>query len=109
MNKQAEPLLRHRREELMGKSLWEVFPEAVGTIFYEEYHRALAQQVTVGFEAFYSPFNTWFEVRAYPTSAGKIPGVGLYIAKGLVEAHGGRVWARSEPGKYVTFRFVLPA
>ncbi len=70
VNKQAEPLLRHRREELVGKNLWEVFPEAVDTIFYEEYHRALDEKVTVGFQQFYPPFNTWFEVRAYPTSEG---------------------------------------
>jgi len=70
VNKQAEPLLRHRREELMGKNLWEVFPEAVGTAFYKEYHRAVKDKVTVGFEAFYPPFDTWFEVRAYPSSEG---------------------------------------
>lgn len=35
-------------------------------------------------------------------------GLGLYIARGLVEAHGGRIWAESEPGRSVTFRFALP-
>jgi PAS domain S-box-containing protein len=34
-------------------------------------------------------------------------GLGLYIAKGLVEAHGGRIWAGCESGK-VTFSFSLP-
>lgn len=36
-------------------------------------------------------------------------GLGLYIAKGLVEAHGGRIWADSVPGLRTTFHFTLPA
>jgi len=36
-------------------------------------------------------------------------GVGLYIAKGLIEAHGGRIWAESTPGETTTFRVRLPA
>jgi signal transduction histidine kinase len=36
-------------------------------------------------------------------------GLGLWISRGLVEAHGGKLTATSTPGDGSTFRFTLPA
>jgi two-component system sensor histidine kinase KdpD len=45
--------------------------------------------------------------RVHPTDAGGI-GLGLTICKGIVEAHGGRIWAANRAGGGAVFRFTLP-
>jgi signal transduction histidine kinase len=35
-------------------------------------------------------------------------GLGLYLAKAIVEAHGGRIWVESNPGKGAAFSFAVP-
>ncbi len=70
LNRAAETMLQKKREDLLGKNIWEINPEAVGTTFWEKYHEAADAQTIVELEDFYPPFGKWFHVRVYPSEAG---------------------------------------
>lgn len=70
LNSQAEILLDRRREALLGKVVWDEFPDALNTAFEKEYRRAVDNQETVRFAEYYSPLERWFEVNAYPAPDG---------------------------------------
>ena len=70
LNSEAERVLDRTGEDLVGKSIWDEFPQAVGLKFYEQYKKAVDEQRTVEFEEIYPSLQTWFEVKAYPSEAG---------------------------------------
>ena len=70
VNAEGERLLQRSRDELVGRVVWDEFPEAVDSTFQREYERAMRTGVPVVFEELYRPLRTWFEVRAYPSSEG---------------------------------------
>ena len=51
-------------------------------------------------------FEKFHRAEAGPTVRGA--GLGLAICRGIVHAHGGRIWAENRPGGGVTVRFTLP-
>lgn len=53
-------------------------------------------------------FDKFFQVDQTAVEPGNI-GLGLSIAKGIVEAHGGRIWCKSGPEKGCSFVFTIPA
>jgi signal transduction histidine kinase len=53
-------------------------------------------------------FERYFRAHDAHSKSGPGLGLGLYIAKQLVEKHDGRIWAESELGKGSTFSFSLP-
>ncbi|WP_374666259.1 PAS domain S-box protein [Ramlibacter sp.] len=70
VNREAGRVLQQAPSQLLGRNVWEAFPEAVGSVFEQQYRDALQRQVTAHFEAYYPPLGRWFSVRAYPGDQG---------------------------------------
>lgn len=71
VNQEAAHLLQKPGEELLGKQLWkDVFPQLIGNTFYQEAHRASAEQVPIEYEEFCEVLHRWLEIRVYPSSEG---------------------------------------
>jgi PAS domain S-box-containing protein len=70
LNQRAVDHFGATRERLLGQVVWDVFPVTRGTVFQQEYERALQQQRSVSFETVSPLSNRWLEVRAYPTQQG---------------------------------------
>ena len=85
VNAEAERINRVRREEMLGRVYWELFPTYVGTKHEEEFKRAVGEHVSVQFESHYEPWSCWFEVKAYPSRDG---GLAVYFRDITERKHG---------------------
>ncbi|MDB4888988.1 MAG: domain S-box-containing protein [Gemmatimonadetes bacterium] len=74
VNAASERALFHSREQLLGRSIWEVFPAVVGTIFERSYRHVATARVPVHFIGEYEDDSLDLvpEVDAYPSADGGI-------------------------------------
>jgi PAS domain S-box-containing protein len=76
INAEAERLLGVNRTALLGKVVWETFPEAAGSLAHKQLRLAIDKQIGVEFEDFNPIMRRWFANRAHPTPDG---GVAVYF------------------------------
>ena len=53
-------------------------------------------------------FDRFYRVESALSRRTQGAGLGLYLVKSVIEAHGGRIWVSSTPGQGSTFVFALP-
>lgn len=70
VNDEAREIFGAQPGELLGENIWELFPEAKGTPFYEQYHEALEQGENRTFEEYFEPWDRWYREHIYPSEAG---------------------------------------
>jgi PAS domain S-box-containing protein len=70
VNERAVELLRQPASSLVGKAIWDVFPDIVDTDIEATLRRAAARGERVEFETLYKPYGRWFRTRVFPTPEG---------------------------------------
>jgi PAS domain S-box-containing protein len=58
------------KEKIIGKVIWDIFPEALGGEFHERCLRVMQTREPDHFEIFYKPWGRWLETRIYPAPDG---------------------------------------
>ncbi len=74
LNRLAEQLFSRSAGDLLGRVIWEEFPQAVGTEIYAKYHTAVEKNLPVHFETLSKVSGRWHEIHAYP----RVDGLEIY-------------------------------
>ncbi len=70
VNAAAEKLLNISSDELLGKVIWDVYPQTVGTPIYKQYLKAAKTRKAVSFTEYSYALNRWVELHLYPYKDG---------------------------------------
>ncbi|HVZ55921.1 MAG TPA: PAS domain S-box protein [Chitinophagaceae bacterium] len=74
-NQRIGELTRQDPRQLIGKNVWEIFPEAVGSATWKAFHQALEEQRYLVQEDYYAPLDLWQENHIYPS----VDGLSVFI------------------------------
>jgi len=70
VNRRWEAMFGKTADQAIGRTIWDLFPEVVGSPIEEHYRRAARDGVGVSFEVVSPYSNRWIMIRAYPTAQG---------------------------------------
>lgn len=72
LNDQAIASLKTTRAHLLGRSVWEAYPEVAGTVVEDAYRSTMEQREVNSIELYFTPVSTWFDVESHPDEDGGI-------------------------------------
>ena len=70
VNRQTVKTLECEPADLLGKSIWDVYPGTVGSDFERMYRKAAQEQLALSFHSYYPDHKRWYDVNVYPAPAG---------------------------------------
>jgi PAS domain S-box-containing protein len=70
INGRAEQIMHCSKVDLLGKLIWDAFPETIGSSFYDHYHLKIADGFRLRLEVFCPQLQVWLEVNAMPSPLG---------------------------------------
>lgn len=65
LNNTAERYLRQERKNLLGRDIWQCYPDLVDSGYYRTYQQTAATGLPGRHTDFYAPLSTWFEARSF--------------------------------------------
>ncbi|HEX7226209.1 MAG TPA: PAS domain-containing protein, partial [Candidatus Binatia bacterium] len=68
VNERVTQVVGLTKEQMLGKTIWELFPELVDSVFEHQIRQAAAEFAPVHFEHCYPPWKRWFELHVYPSA-----------------------------------------
>lgn len=65
LNDTAERYLRQKRKNLLGRNIWQCYPDLVDSGYYRIYQQTAATGLPGWHTDYYAPLRTWFEARSF--------------------------------------------
>lgn len=107
VNQRAEGLFQRSQNELLGQSIWKVFPHSIGTQFYRACHQALDTGTSVRVEEFAEAIDRWLEYHIYPSP----DGISIYFQditdRKQAEADRQRLYQQAQEANRLKHEFLL--
>ncbi|HET9101600.1 MAG TPA: PAS domain-containing protein, partial [Acidobacteriaceae bacterium] len=102
-NQQAVRGSRQRLEDFVGKKIWTIWPQLVGTEIERRFRQVMETGVPAHFEHYSKPYDAWFEMHVYPNENG----IGIYFQE-ITKRRRAEEALRASEQRYRTFTELNP-